>query len=190
MTDEKIRAALEEMRAFEKAHRLQGEGGNRSETEMADRLKRWADALSALTAPDGDVREQLIQLALAHLPILGVAGTGKIVGCRCMDRVFVRGQETWAEHIADAILATFPELSRAAALEPEWEYSSRAENGFLYEVTNLEDAELSARNSRQVHGYPGSTTPHLIRHVVRRRKAGPWEPLPVGGETDGELHEV
>lgn len=59
MTDEKTRAVLEEMRAFEKAHRLQGEGGNRSATEMADRLKRWADALEALTAQLARVEAQL-----------------------------------------------------------------------------------------------------------------------------------
>ena len=105
MTDEEIRAALEEMRAFEKAHRLQGEGGNRSGTEMADRLKRWADALSALTVPDGDARERIARVLCERNGYLWDDTE----------------EDQQAFHLwdADAILAAFPVLSRTAAPEPE-----------------------------------------------------------------------
>ncbi len=47
-------------------------------------------------------REALVQSVLAHVPVVSVY-SGLIVGCRCMDRVFVRGHETWAEHVAAAL---------------------------------------------------------------------------------------
>ncbi|UOR02039.1 hypothetical protein MUN77_01525 [Leucobacter allii] len=153
--------------------------GMRSADKLAHEVApALADALEAsLTVPDGDARETVMKAIRAGREAR---------------------QEWWTvaedvsdppsddDFIADAILATFPVLSRAVAPEPEWEYNTQAENGFLYSETTQEDAQLSAEMSRRVHDYPGSTTTRLIRHVVRRRKAGPWEPLTVGGESDGE----
>lgn len=71
-----------------------------------EKLETWAadHSCSTLPASSGETnRDGLAQVALAHVPVLGV--TGRVVGCRCMDRVFVQHQETWAEHIAAAVSA-------------------------------------------------------------------------------------
>lgn len=57
-----------------------------------------------LMLSDGEKRDQVVQVALAHVPVMGV--TGRIVGCQCMNRVFVQHQETWAEHLADVLEAS------------------------------------------------------------------------------------
>lgn len=142
-------------------------------------IRRLADALEAsLPVRDGDARERLIQIALAHVPILGVSGTGKIVGCRCMDRVFVRDRETWSEHIADAVLVVVPVLG-AAAPEEEWEYRY---------AEKLGDTEYTYGPEHDENGWFSTVeeaTAARIEdtdYVVRRRPAGPVEPLPAGGD--------
>ncbi len=45
--------------------------------------------------------EELVELLEAHPPVIGrFAHLNGIVGCQCMDRVFVAGQESYAEHLA------------------------------------------------------------------------------------------
>lgn len=53
----------------------------------------------------------MVDVLAGHVPILG-SSTGAVVGCRCMDRVFVRGQEAWPKHVAEA-------LGTAGLLPPE-----------------------------------------------------------------------
>ena len=81
-----------------------GGAPNWSLTTQANRQKiAKGQARAALLAALPHLTEQLEQVALAHVPVLGM--TGRVVGCRCMDRVFVQHQETWAEHIAAAVTA-------------------------------------------------------------------------------------
>lgn len=72
-----------------------------------------------------------------------------------------------------------PMLSRAAAPEPEWEYQW-GEPGESFEGFDSYATEELARAEMELDSeYPSHS-------VMRRRKAGPWEPLQVGSETDGE----
>lgn len=57
-------------------------------------------ALALLT----DEREALEDWSFEHRPILSMKD-GHIASCKCMDRVFVNGQEDWDQHIADSLLA-------------------------------------------------------------------------------------
>lgn len=91
------------------------------------------------------------------------------------------GEIALVERVADAILAAFPVLSRAAAPEePEWEYGLRTrsrshpERGFFSYAGDPETARAMYEATRE----------DCDGIIVRRRKTGPW--LPVGGETDGE----
>jgi hypothetical protein len=63
-------------------------------------------ALTAAALAAGlDVEEMARELG-KHNPVTSVHGTYTvIVGCSCMDRIFVRGQETWDGHLAVALRA-------------------------------------------------------------------------------------
>lgn len=68
-------------------------------------------------------------------------------------------------------------LSRAAAPEPEWEYG-RAHPGVWKRAPGVGVVVLADtpgnREPQEAEGYL----------IVRRRKAGPWEPLPAGGDDE------
>lgn len=84
-------------------------------------------------------------------------------------RQYHGGKAFGYRRMADAILAAFPVLSRAAAPEPEWEYARQNRYGMVCEP---DDSREQAEYRASLGG--GYDT------VVRRRPAGPW--LPVGGE--------
>jgi len=126
----------------------------------AEVFSALADALSAFTVPDGDTRERLLRLISEYMP--GRDGIPKV-------------QDVW---LADAILAAFPVLGTAAP-EPEWEYGLRHR-----ETDDLPSAWYMHVISSTQEGAAAWKTAY--DQVVRRRKAGPWETLPVGGGTDGE----
>src|SRR5690606_30717939 len=140
----------------------------------------------SLTVPDGDVRERLmVEVLSRHVPVTDA--DRQIVGCRCMERVFLRLYESWADHLADAILAAFPELSRAAASEAGWEYG--------YELIEPDDRNVFDREGHfisaafayraaknRIHEERHPDVPSLQYAIVRRRKAGPWEPA--GGDDE------
>ena len=58
--------------------------------------------------------------------------------------------------------------------ESEWEYRVVTPGGTIWLQTQVLGQAFASAEAN-----PGDA-------VERRRKAGPWEPLPVGGETDGE----
>lgn len=88
---------------------------------------------------------------------------------------------------ADAILAAFPVLSRAAAPEPEWEYGYTSKWGICRRGNNVVAAEQDASTLRRSieMGRESGDLEHHGKVMRRARLApGPWEPLPVGGEND------
>lgn len=117
-----------------------------------------ADALSALTVPDGDTREQLIEV---------IAPSAY--------------QAYRHDRIADAILAAFPVLG-AAAPEPEWEYGVSVNGEEPYAA--YPRVETAREFQKTYWRTPGATTVEILQRTPAR-EAGPWEPLPAGGETDG-----
>lgn len=145
-------------------------------SDLADTLEAAEARLAALTTPqEGDARKRIVQTALAHVPVLGV--TGRVVGCRCMDRVFVQHRETWAEHVADAILAAFPVLSRATAPD-----EAEKVKQMVRDLIDPDDCWFDHHGGCQTHVYlslkPGELCPHA--------EAKQWlAALPVGGENDG-----
>lgn len=135
-----------------------------------EKLETWAadHSCSTLPASSGETnRDGLAQVALAHIPVLGI--TGRVVGCRCMDRVFVQYQETWEEHLADAILAAG--FSRGRDAEPEeWaesstEYALSFPAGFMC----ISEDPADAGEMRQ---FVRSSV--VMQRAVRR---GPWLPV-------------
>lgn len=116
MTDEKIRALIAELRSAAGAGREGTHAGYSPLLRGADLATRAADALEALTVPDGDAREQLIDV-LVMTDLSDYAGT---------DMGMINAA-------ADAILAAFPALSRDIAGEIEAE-AADTEDGYGYEA--------------------------------------------------------
>lgn len=64
-------------------------------------------AADALTEPPAeDSREAIEAWSFEHRPILSFHD-GHIASCKCMDRVFINGNEDWDTHITDAFLDAF-----------------------------------------------------------------------------------
>ncbi|WP_336652683.1 MULTISPECIES: hypothetical protein [unclassified Leucobacter] len=99
MADEKTRARIADLREYATALRASVHVHHTG----ADLIEQAADTISALTVPDGDARERLLQLITEYMP--GREGIPKV-------------QDVW---LADAILAAFPVLGRDIAGEIEAE---------------------------------------------------------------------
>lgn len=68
---------------------------------------------SEAEAIDVPTREVIEEEMFKHSPILSMHD-GHRAGCSCMDRVFIRGTESWEQHMADvAINAVLPWVARA-----------------------------------------------------------------------------
>jgi hypothetical protein len=51
-----------------------------------------------------DEREALEEWSFVHRPVLSMRD-GSIASCKCLDRVFINGQEDWDQHVADSLIA-------------------------------------------------------------------------------------
>lgn len=76
-------------------------GARRAHVQVA------TDALLSLPEPSGeDVIERSREVLGAHHPVVGkFAHLNPVVGCQCMDRVFIAGQENYPSHIRDVLAA-------------------------------------------------------------------------------------
>lgn len=125
--------------------------------------RRLADALSALTVPDGDARERLAEIIEPYIDTaIGDYGSG-----------------SYDETLPDAILAAFPVLGTAAPEPEEWEYICQTDAPTANHLTAFSESLDRARKTQAQRNLMG----HTNSRIWRRRKAGPWEPLPVGGES-------
>lgn len=96
--------AIEDARAL--ATRLEDPTSRWGDTDAARVVRALIAEYERLTAPPtDDEREALEEWSFEHRPILSMRD-GSIASCKCMDRVFITGQEDWDQHIADAILAS------------------------------------------------------------------------------------
>ena len=80
-----------------------------------------------------DEREALEEWSFQHRPILSMRD-GSIASCKCLDRVFINGQEDWDSHVADALIAA------GYRKHPEPDDSSAALDEVLSEIDDLTDS--------------------------------------------------
>lgn len=109
-------------------------------------VTRWPRTTAAVD------REALAEVVVGHVPVLGV--TARVVGCCCMDRVFHRN-ETWGEHLADAVLAMLREAGLLAEGE-EWGYTRGS--SAIFSMPSEDMARAVARTA--------STTARVVRRRV------------------------
>ncbi|UOQ57219.1 hypothetical protein MUN78_16440 [Leucobacter allii] len=125
-----------------------------------------------------DEKRELIAAALMNSDSLNHE---RLCGCNAWPCVTYGTTRPWSH---DAEFVAMEVLRLADALEgtldeSEWEYC--IVNGLgvgIYMAYSLEEAlQGIARDQSSLGSKPK-------RSLMRRRKAGPWEPLPVGGETE------
>ncbi|WP_336653060.1 MULTISPECIES: hypothetical protein [unclassified Leucobacter] len=212
MTDEKTRALIAE------AERRTSEWSDPAEMPSDVKLiGSLAATLSALTLPDGDVRERLAEsIAGGTISIPGgYAELARDDAESIVDTIL--GNPVLSRAAAPEAVAKVRELHRPVEIEPSsticHECSHQLPSGdYAEKVTEWPCATLDAlgptpepewewgvQATVNIDGSPNARIelatekelPHLRDAqrrgwctLHRRRKAGPWEPLPVGGETE------
>lgn len=166
MTSDTDRETLiAECEALARAHRIQANGGFRPyHATEADRYERLVSALRPpLPTPPEDVAARLS----ADLEAMGimpstVGGQRLIATCQAA--------------LAAALAArTLPETE-------EWEYGVEYRPGYEeFESYSREHHERQVGNIRRGRGVYADTA-----RVIRRRPAGPWEPVPSADITEEE----
>lgn len=115
-------------------------------------------AAQAMAEPlDVTEREPWEQELWRHQPVLS-AHDGGVVGCQCMDRVFVAATEDWGTHLTDVIAPLLVVLTRIEALRDEW----------------LSESATAEGNARALDGLSmqdGARTERSYAMTVRRHAA-------------------
>ncbi|WP_336991055.1 hypothetical protein [Leucobacter sp. VD1] len=185
MTDEKTRALIAEAR--DRADHMtllakltENGPGAVVAREEADRMTRFADALEALTVPDGDAREKLIDV-LVMTDLSDYAGT---------DMGMIHAA-------ADAILAALPALSRAAAPESgredlSTEITAKREmtspvyvlRGGAYLLDEYAGVLIDSAGNYSAKTRGDRRALAVLLKSIAEDIEEDTEPLPVGGETE------
>lgn len=93
-----------------------------------------SDTALQIPTPESDKYaefEEWEQAMWIHQPVIS-AHDGRIAGCQCLDRVFVKGKEDWGSHLASIITARL-RASQPVQVEPWSTENLEIVNGWLVE---------------------------------------------------------